>query len=602
MARSPRISLAEASRTSGGLLRRGDTAQDDPAHPPTLGDLTESLFFSPGDGRIWLQNQRMVLLHGAAFGHLRRELIDTLGVDKARGLLTRTGYLSGARDAELVRSRWPDGELLSVFLAGTRLHALEGVVKVTPLAVDFDKLRGTYEGEFRWEHSVEADEHLAAYGVGTECACWNQIGYAIGYVTTLLGQLVVFREVECRATGAAACRVIGRHAAAWGDVSEDLHHLHAQGFHSPAPRTRAAPGPLAPNEARATRTPGELVGASSSFHSACHQLARVAQTRATVLFTGESGVGKEAFARQLHATGPRASAPFVAVNCAAIPETLLESELFGVERGAFTGATSSRAGRFERADGGTLFLDEIATLSLTSQGKLLRALQEGEVERVGGSRTLRVDVRVVAATNVDLHEEVRAGRFREDLYYRLNVYPIHLPPLRERREDVPLLMDHFLRVESRRHARSPKGFTQRAMRAMMHYAFPGNIRELQNLIERGVISCDDGTAIDVPHMFRREQLPDELLLSVGTDGSLHREGPPARRLRDAVADALDGQPHPLHRIEQRLLRETLQLHGGNVAAAARELGLTRAQFAYRLRRGEQAPAPRRRQRKVEPDS
>ncbi len=600
MPRSPRISLAEASRASGGLLRRGDVAHDDPAHPPTLGDLTESLFFSPGDGRIWLQNQRMVLLHGAALGHLRRELIDSLGADRARGLLTRAGYLSGARDAELVRSRWPDGDLLSVFLAGTRLHALEGVVKVTPLAVDFDKQRGTYEGEFRWDHSLEADEHLAAYGVGSECACWNQIGYAIGYVTTLFGQLVVFREVECRAAGAAACRVVGRHAAAWGDVREDLRHLHAQGAQDAAPRTKA---PQARNTPAGSGKPGSmaaaggLVGASPAFHSACHQLARVARTQATVLFTGESGVGKEAFARQLHATGPRAAAAFVAVNCAAIPETLLESELFGVDRGAFTGATQSRAGRFERADGGTLFLDEIATLSLTSQGKLLRALQEGEIERVGGTRTLRVDVRVVAATNVDLQEEVRAGRFREDLYYRLNVYPIHLPPLRERRDDVPLLMDHFLRLESRRHARAPMGFTQRAMRAMMHYAFPGNIRELQNLIERGVISCDDGEAIDVAHLFRREQLPDELLLSVGADGSLQRESAPGRSLREAVAEALDGSPHPLHRIEQRLLHETLQAHGGNVAAAARDLGLTRAQFAYRLRRGEQVPGARRRRRK-----
>ena len=597
MPRSPRISLAEASRASGGLLRRGDAAQDDPAHPPTLGDLTESLFFSPGDGRIWLQNQRMVLLHGAAFGHLRRELIDTLGADKARGLLTRAGYLSGARDAELVRGRWPEGDLLSVFLAGTRLHALEGVVKVTPLAVDFDKLRGTYEGEFRWDHSVEADEHLAAYGVGTECACWNQIGYAIGYVTTLFGQLVVFREVECRAAGAPACRVVGRHAAAWGDVGDDLRHLHAQGFHDPAPRGDAPRRRNASPSREPSSAPGGLVGASSAFNSACHQLARVARTQATVLFTGESGVGKEAFARHLHATGPRAAAEFVAVNCAAIPETLLESELFGVERGAFTGATRSRPGRFERAHGGTLFLDEIATLSLTSQGKLLRALQEGEVERVGGTRTLRVDVRVVAATNVDLQHEVRAGRFREDLYYRLNVYPIHLPPLRERRDDVPLLMDHFLREESRRHGRSPRGFSQRAMRAMMHYAFPGNIRELQNLVERGVISCDDGEAIDLPHMFRREQLPDDLLLSVGADGNLRRDGAPARSLRDAVAEALDGRPAPLHHVEQTLLREALQARGGNVAAAARDLGLTRAQFAYRMRRGEQAPAPRRRRRK-----
>jgi two-component system, NtrC family, response regulator HydG len=203
----------------------------------------------------------------------------------------------------------------------------------------------------------------------------------------------------------------------------------------------------------------EMVGVSSAFKAACHMLTRVAPTKASVLFTGESGVGKEMFASTLHRISPRAAKPFVAVNCAAIPDALVESELFGVERGAFTGASVSRAGRFERADGGTLFLDEIGTLSLVAQGKLLRALQEGEVERVGGTRTIKVDVRVVAATNVDLRDAVKAGRFREDLFYRLNVYPIHLPPLRERREDIPLLMSHFLHLYGRTHGRKLAGYT-----------------------------------------------------------------------------------------------------------------------------------------------
>jgi transcriptional regulator with GAF, ATPase, and Fis domain len=308
-----------------------------------------------------------------------------------------------------------------------------------------------------------------------------------------------------------------------------------------------------------------------------------------VLFTGESGVGKEAFARRLHRIGGRSEKPFVAVNCAAIPETLIESELFGVERGAFTGATSSRPGRFERADGGTLFLDEVGTLSLVSQGKLLRALQEGEVERVGGTRTLRVDVRVVAATNVDLLAEVQAGRFREDLYYRLNVYPIHLPPLRERRDDIPLLMNHFLRREAERHGRQAAGFTPRAVRAMLHYAFPGNIRELQNLIERGVISAEDGVAIDVAHMFRREQLGDEALLAIGAHGTLTAPGggTETRPLLELLGAALNGGSGPgsslsLITLERRLLKEAVDAEEGNLSAAARRLGLTRAQLAYRL--------------------
>lgn len=594
MAKPSRISLAEVARQTGSMLRRGDSAHFKDALPPTLADLTESLFFSPGDGRIWLNDQRMLLWHSSSMGHLRRELIDTLGIDRARGLLTRAGYVSGARDAQIVRERWPNNDAASVFMAGTRLHALEGVVKVTPIAFDFDIDRGTYEGEFLWEHSSEDDEHISAYGLGTEPACWSQIGYATGYVTSLFGQLVVFREVECRSMGASVCRVVGRNAAAWGDVSEDQRYLQARDFRSLG---EAAAAPRAANVLPAVAADSgdrhEIVGASSAFNSACHQLDRVARTQATVLFTGESGVGKEVFARRLHRISARAQKPFVAVNCAAIPDTLIESELFGVERGAFTGASSSRPGRFERADGGTLFLDEIGSMSLVSQGKLLRVLQEGEVERVGGTRTLRVDVRVVAATNVDLQAQVREGRFREDLFFRLNVYPIHLPPLRERRDDVPLLMNHFLRRESLRHGRQPTGFTARAVRAMLSYPFPGNIRELQNLIERGVISAEDGAAIDVAHLFRREQLPDDVLLAISAQGGLTAQrNDPAPSLLDHVQAGLGGQPLTLTAVEHQLLHDAVASADGNIAAAARRLGLTRSQLAYRLERAK-APAKRR---------
>ncbi len=589
MSKPSRISLAEMARHSGALLRRGDSASFDPGKglPPTLADLTESLFFSPGDGRIWLNDQRMLLIHSSAMGHLRRELIDTLGMERARGLLTRAGYVSGARDAQLVRERWPEGDAAAVFMAGTRLHALEGVVKVTPLSFDFDIDRGTYEGEFLWEHASEDDEHIGAYGIGTEPACWSQVGYATGYVTSLFGQLVVFRETECRSMGASVCRVFGRHAAAWGDVSEDLRYLQAQDYRSLAvvtPARTTAP-PIAPLP-EAAGDPHEIVGASSSFNSACHQIDRVAPTRATVVFSGESGVGKEAFARRLHGISARADKPFIAVNCAAIPETLIESELFGVDRGAFTGASTSRPGRFERADGGTLFLDEIGTLSLVSQGKLLRALQEGEIERVGGSRTLKVDVRVVAATNVDLQAEVRAGRFREDLFFRLNVFPIHLPPLRERRDDIPLLMNHFLRREAARHGRRVAGFTPRAVRALLHYGYPGNIRELHNLVERGVISADDGMPIDVRHLFRREQLSEEALLAIGAHGALTPQAANAAvpNLLQHLQQTLGGEVLALPELESRLLREAVAAQGGNLSAAARDLGLSRAQLAYRLRR------------------
>jgi two-component system response regulator HydG len=591
MKSNDRISLAEVSRQTGAMLRRGDSAHYQGQGSPSLADLTECLFFSPGDGRIWLNDQRMLLVHSSSMGHLRRELINLVGLERARGLLTRAGYVSGARDAKLVRERWPDSPASEVFMAGTQLHSLEGVVKVTPKSFDFDIDRGTYEGEFIWEHSSEDDEHIAAFGLTTEPACWMQVGYATGYVTTLFGRLVVFREIECRAMGAAACRVVGRHAEAWGDISEDLRYIQAQDFAAlaaEAQQQEPRPAPGAAPAAPSTLERHALVGASSAYNAASHQIRRVAPTRATVLFTGESGVGKEAFARMLHNISPRAPQPFVAVNCAAIPETLIESELFGVERGAFTGATHSRPGRFERAHQGTLFLDEIGTLSLPSQGKLLRALQEGEIERVGGTKTLLLDVRVVAATNVDLEAEVKAGRFREDLFYRLNVYPIPLPPLRERREDIPLLMSHFLQRDNARHGKRITGFTPRAVRAFLRYPFPGNIRELQNLVERGVIAAEDDAAIDVAHMFRREQLSDDMLYSLGADGTLQRGAAASvDNLFEHVARGLGADSHALDlaAVEQRLIQEAVQHAQGNLSAAARALGLTRAQLAYRLKAG-----------------
>ena len=267
-----------------------------------------------------------------------------------------------------------------------------------------------------------------------------------------------------------------------------------------------------------------------------------------------------------------------------------------MDKGAYTGATSARPGRFERAHGGTLFLDEIGTLSLTAQAKLLRVLQEGEIERVGGTRVLHVDVRLVAATNVDLQAEVQAGRFRADLFYRLNVFPIHLPPLRERREDIPLLMNHFLQRESRRHARRVAGFSARAVRALLHYDWPGNIRELLNFIERGVISAEEGGAIDVHHMFRGEARAALPMLAVSARGGLVGTGegdglgegggaPGVGNLLAHLRDALAAPSLDLPRLEARLLQEAVQACDGNLSAAARLLGLSRAQLAYRLERG-----------------
>ena len=289
----------------------------------------------------------------------------------------------------------------------------------------------------------------------------------------------------------------------------------------------------------------------------------------------------------------------MAFNCAAAPEHVVESELFGVERGAYSGATQSRPGRFERADGGTLFLDDVATLSLSAQGKLLHAMQEGEIERLGDTRARRVDVRVIGATSINLREAVRAGRFREDLFFRLNVFPVRITPLRERREDIPLFMAHFLSRFNHRHGRRLKGFTQRAVDAMLSYDWPGNIREIENVIERGVILAAEDNAIDAPHLFtsgeqfgdQRFALNDEGRLVLSDPSKLIADPVPDReveRITDRVSALLSGDAEEaghisLDDIESLFLKKAVEHAHGNISAAARLLGITRPQMVYRLK-------------------
>ena len=295
---------------------------------------------------------------------------------------------------------------------------------------------------------------------------------------------------------------------------------------------------------------GAVIGTSPAFQRMMMLIEQVAPSSATVLIWGESGAGKELAARAIHERSARRAGPFVAVNCAALPETLLESELFGYEKGAFTGAAGRKEGRFELADGGTLFLDEVADLSPVTQPKILRVLQEGEFERVGGTKTLRVDVRIVTATNQDLAQLVREKRFREDLYYRLNVITITVPPLRERREDIPFLAHHFLRVYAAKNNRKLDGFSEEALSRLDAYSWPGNVRELENAVERAVVLAR-GSVIEV------SDLPGSV---VGT----------APRVEGVVTIPMG---MPLAEVEQRLLEETLRYTKGNKTLAAKLLGI-----------------------------
>ena len=302
-----------------------------------------------------------------------------------------------------------------------------------------------------------------------------------------------------------------------------------------------------------------IVGRSKAVQHLLREIERAGPAPARVLIEGEHGTGKELVARALHAASPRREMPFVAVNCAAIPDDLIESELFGHERGAFTGATQARRGRFEEAHGGTLFLDEVGDLTPRAQTKLLRVLQEGELSRLGGNRTIRVDVRVIAATNRDLAKAVQAERFREDLYFRIAVIPISVPALRERADDIPLLVEHFAAQVARETGRRPKKFAPGALEALARHSFPGNVRELRNLVERLVImspgagvSPEDALAV-LPRAQRAPESP--------------------ARISEAVQD-----------FERRQIEEALAAEGGNMTRAAARLGLERSHLYKKLKK------------------
>ena len=309
---------------------------------------------------------------------------------------------------------------------------------------------------------------------------------------------------------------------------------------------------------------GNIIGKSKKMQFIFEMIKKVAATKTTVLITGESGTGKELAAKAIHYNSPRRDRPFVSVNCGALADTLLESELFGHEKGSFTGAISMRKGRFELADGGTLFLDEVNNMSPALQVKLLRALQEREFERVGGTKTIKVDVRIIAASNRDLKESIKMGTFREDLYYRLNVVHIHLPPLRERKDDIPLLVAHFLKKYTSEIGKGEIKVSEEAFRRIYEYPWPGNIRELENAIERAVVLCEHG-------IIKPYHLPEAL-----------QEKNPYFDLKDLSSDIK--LPQVLENIEAELIRQALVKTNYVQAKAAKLLGITKSLLQYKIKK------------------
>ncbi|HVR60761.1 MAG TPA: sigma-54 dependent transcriptional regulator, partial [Polyangia bacterium] len=345
-------------------------------------------------------------------------------------------------------------------------------------------------------------------------------------------------------------------------------------------------------EATVGRGRFRLVGQSQAIKHVYAVVEKVANTPSTVLITGESGTGKELIARALHDNSSRHNGPFIKINCAAIPKTLMESELFGYEKGAFTGAVGAKPGRFELAHGGTLFLDEIGEIPVEMQVKLLRVLQESEFERVGGIKTIKVDVRLITATNRDLMQEIASGSFREDLFYRLNVVPIHIPPLRERREDVPLLASHFIAKFNDRLKKTITAIQPAAMERLIAYNWPGNIRELENVMERTMLFCE-GPEIGV------SDLPPEVAPPPGaaaaapaahaaeTPSPVAAAAPPVAAPAAAVGAAASSLKEAVRaeteRVERGLIQRALDETGGNVTQAARKLKISRKSLQTKMK-------------------
>ena len=551
-------------------------ARPDARGPQTL-HLAELLDFRPDQGIIRLHEQRVVILSAAAMGLMRKELVDTLGSDAARRVLLRFGFADGYHDAVNLRARSNWADPLDGLRSGAMLHTLEGIVRADVRRAEYDEESGRFEEEVTWHDSYEAEQHVHHYGKSAGPVCWSLVGYSSGFVSACLGKEIYFRETACAGQGERHCSAIGRDVNSWGVESDAIRaDFQAASLGHEVERLREAVGKrlkeLDRRERLLDRRERELdllrervnrhaaarhfIAGSRAMQDVLELAARVAPLDTTVLVYGESGTGKEFIVRLIHDQSPRAAAPFVSINCAALTETLLESELFGHVRGSFTGAVRDKAGLFEVAGGGTIFLDEIGEVAPTVQAKLLRALQEREIRRVGAERSIKIHARVVAATNRDLRTAVDAGTFREDLYFRLGAFVITVPPLRDRREDIPPLVHSFLVRAAERMKKDVRSVSADAMSALMNYRWPGNVRELEHAVERAVILANGAT-------IRLRDLPPEL-----TQKSRPRAGD----------DTLDLQTQERVSIERALER-----FGGNRKRAAEALNISTVTLWRRMK-------------------
>jgi DNA-binding NtrC family response regulator len=531
-------------------------------------DHNELLELDPEGGVIRFAGQRALLLDAVAIGLLRQYLAEGFGLTATRTVLTQFGFAHGWRMAEAMRAefKWDNDE--DWLRAGPRIHALEGLFRVEPGSGGALSKEGVMVVA-----SYEAEQHLLHFGRSDEPVCWTICGLTSGYISRTSGKEIYVLEDGCMGKGDAACHHLGRTREQWGDErAEELR------FFEPS-RLREALGvslqrvtetlKAAERKVREHRRalvrvapdveePLGIIARSLPMRRVVDLASRVAKVDSTVLITGESGSGKERIARLVHEESTRAAGPFVAVNCGAITETLLESELFGHARGAFTGATQDRPGLFEAANSGTLLLDEVGEISAGMQVKLLRTLQEREVRRVGENKSRPVDVRVLAATNRDLAHGVAGGAFRQDLYYRLKVVELHVPALRERRDDVLPLARVLLAEAALRMKRKISGLAPGAADQLLRYAWPGNVRELENAMERAV-ALARGSRVELEDL--AEEIRQVFPRPVATRGTVR----------------------PLNEVEKEYILAALELNHGNQTRTAEQLHIGSATLYRKLK-------------------
>ena len=522
------------------------------------------------DGTLSLHGRRLVLHDINAFAQFRRDLVEMVGLEQTRRILTRFGYFWGQADAAAMKRIFTWDSPAEWLMAGPRMHALQGVARVVVKRMEMDPEAGRLAMDVVWHDSGEAEEHMISLGGSDVPVCWMLVGYASGYATFCLGREVYFVEQSCRAQGNRVCTAVGKDRDSWGpELTPHLPYFQADDIHGKIlqlseelqARTRELARERRRVQALTHNGPAGLVEVhSESFRRVLDLAARVAPFDTSLLVTGETGVGKEVLARHIHRLSNRAGGPFLGVNCTALPDTLLESELFGHKAGSFTGAVRNRIGLFEEAQSGTIFLDEIGDVSPAMQMKLLRVLQEKEITRVGESKPRKVDVRIIAATNRDLMAAVRAGRFREDLFYRLRVIPVEVPPLRERREDILHLARHFVGRFAKSLGKPGLRLDATCVDYLQAHRWPGNVRELENAVERAAVLSRDG-------VIRPHDLPPEVT-----------HGPPSG---EPSGDSLT-----LAEVEERHVRAALEKAGGNRTRAAEALGISPSTLWRRLKRME----------------